>query len=397
MKIALVTYALHIGGVESVLVSLADYFKNKGYEIEFIETSSKGEWSDEIKSRGYKVKTILINPLESRLNHSKRLSNYLNNFDVVFLNDSPFAQATIGLLRNNIKVFPILHNNIDSMIKNAMGSLDNWNKLICVSPSLENELIKRYQNSKERFITIANGVNVEHQNFKQNFNFENINVFKILYVGRIEHTQKGVLHIPDIIDKLKRKNFNIKMTIVGGGPSEKELLSKIERLNLQNEIEFLGKKKHDDVIDIMKQNHFFLMPSYYEGHPIVLMEAMSFGLIPLVTNLVGHTDIVVENKENGFLCDINYIDSFSNTLEELFQKNYNLNLLSNNAWKKIFEEYNLQKLGDNYKKLIDSAICIEKNRVVDISLLGDFPKVPYILTRPIRKLYKLLGLHKGLK
>lgn len=394
MKIALVTYALNIGGVESVLLSLAEYFKRKNYVVEFIETSAKGEWSDEFYSKGYKVNTILIKPFESRINHSKRISKFLNNFDVIYLNDSPFAQSSIGLLHNNIKIFPILHNNIESMIFNAVSSTSNWNNIICVSPSLKKELNNRFPNMHKRFKTIANGVNVENKNFKEKFNFQNISIIKILYVGRIEHKQKGVLHIPDIINELKKKNFKINMTIVGGGPSEDKLLNKIQILNLQNEINFIGKKNHNEVIEIMKENHIFLMPSYYEGHPIVLMEAMSYGLIPIVTNLPGHTDIVVKNKKNGFLCDINNINTFTTIIIKILSKKYNLKILSNNAWETINNEFNLKKLGDNYMDLIIKSKNMQKSNTIDITVLGDFPKIPYILVRPLRKIFKILRIYR---
>ena len=396
MRIALVTYALQIGGVESVLLSLAEYFKGHNHEVEFIETSSKGEWSDEFKNKGFKVTSLLINLFETRIQHTKKISSYLNNFDVIYLNDSPYAQASISLLNNNIKIFPILHNNIESMIKNAISNYDAWNNLICVSPSLKTLLDVRYPNLQTKINTITNGVKVENYNFKKKFDYMSIKVFKILYVGRIEHDQKGVLHIPDIAKLLNEKKINFEISIIGNGPSEDALREKVNNLHLSSQIKILGRKNHEEVVQIMKKNHFFIMPSYYEGHPIVLMEAMSFGLITFVTNLPGHTDIVIKDDFNGYLCDIENIKTFVEKIELAIKSPNKLNNLSDNAWNTIFNKFNQNKLGADYLSLLNNAyLKIDRRKNIDLSILGDFPNIPNLLMKPYRKILKITGKYKG--
>lgn len=396
MKIALVTYALEIGGVESVLLSLAEYFKSHNHVVDFIETSSKGLWSNEFTKKGYNVHSIIINPFESRIQHANRLANHLENYDAILINDAPYAQSIIGLLPARIIVLPILHNNLDSMINNAIANKGQWDKVVCVSPSLQNVLNEKTSIEKNETVVISNGVSVDGSWPKAEENFDDIESLKVLFVGRVEQKQKGVLYLPTIIKKvLEKSTQSIHLTIIGDGPSMDDLKKEINSLNLNDTISILGSLNHEHVLQEMQQHNVLLMPSHYEGHPIVLMEAMAQGLVPIVSLLPGHTDHVVTNHLNGYLCNINNLKSFSDALLELLKDHKILKDMSKNAWEKILNHFSQDSMGSSYLQLIT---VLQKNpqktriNKINKTLLGDLPYAPHIMVRPIRKILKLFGI-----
>lgn len=394
MKIALVTYALQVGGVESFIFSLAKIFQNQDHEVDIIETTSKGIWSDNFRDKGLNVLTLTIGALENRKHHAVRLAKQMKNYDAILINDAPYAQSVLGMLSSKTIVLPILHNNLPSMIKNVLGNDGQWNKIVCVSPALQNVLLNHTSNDK--VTVISNGVFVEDLWPKRENNFLTAEKINILFVGRIEDAQKGVLFLPDIVKLgIEKKLTNIHLTIVGDGPSITELKRKISIMKLEQYISVIGKKDHEEVISIMKNHTVLLMPSRYEGHPIVLLEAMAQGIVPIVTNLPGHTDHVVTHKENGYLCDLSNLESFTNSIIELEKDRKLLKSMSRQAWETVYDSYNTNQMCMKYLELIKEVtdeLPIRRTNEIDFKMLSDLPNIPYKLVRPIRKIMKILGL-----
>ena len=115
---------------------------------------------------------------------------------------------------------------------------------------------------------------------------------RIVFLGRAD-MQKG-LH--DIINSLPKE----KLLEVYGDTTEKfENLLKDRDIN-RDQIEFKGVIRNTEVSDMMRSRLYFIMPSYYEGHPKSLLEAMSSGMAAICRNSPGVADIVIPGY-NGFL------------------------------------------------------------------------------------------------
>lgn len=116
-----------------------------------------------------------------------------------------------------------------------------------------------------------------------------------------------------IIDTLtKWSGPIIKWTHIGSGESEQEIkteVTKLIKLNPKVEIDFLGQLDNYGVIDYYSKNHvdLFINVSKSEGLPISIMEAMSYGIPCIATNVGGTSEIV--NNTNGFLLNQNFTDA----------------------------------------------------------------------------------------
>lgn len=142
----------------------------------------------------------------------------------------------------------------------------------------------------------------------------------IMYFGRIDESKNVVLGIR-IFDLLCNKYKNVYYTIVGGGHADYELLVEKTIAESPNNAKIvkLPRSSHGVIADIMKSQHIFLFPSNEkrEGHSNALNEAMSWGLVPIVSNnnflsdIVGDSELVV----NGFAPE-DYAKCISRLIDE---------------------------------------------------------------------------------
>lgn len=392
MKIGIVTYSLMIGGIETVIFNQAKYLKNYGFEVTVIETLKKGVWKSYFIENDIKVTSIYLTPFISKIQHSKKIAKELQNYDIIFMHDAPYAQSCLGLLSQNTIIFPILHSNIKSMINNAISNFNQWNKIIYVGPYLKNELLKFNQIKDDNIFLIPNGIelgNIEEKKFKPNVQR------KIVYIGRLEHIQKAVLFIPDIIKAINQKIKIDIVNIYGEGDSKVELENKINELSLNHLIKLKGQVAHKDVYSVLQEHDFFIMPSFFEGLPIVLLEAMACKTIPIVSNLSGCTDFVVEQEKNGFLCKAADIDDFSKIFISALERT-DLHEIRDNARETIINRFSIESMGSAYLNLILDEVknpkTIVRSNKIEVDILGDLPYLPMILIRPVRKILRLMNL-----
>lgn len=128
----------------------------------------------------------------------------------------------------------------------------------------------------------------------------------IVYLGRICQ-EKNVLLSIEIFDRLCMKFHNIQLTIIGNGDSgyEERVEKKIEHSYYSKHIRREGKIDHEKLKEILRTQHIFLFPSNEprEGHSNALNEAMSWGLVPVVSknnflpSIVGDMSLVAQGFE----------------------------------------------------------------------------------------------------
>lgn len=105
-----------------------------------------------------------------------------------------------------------------------------------------------------------------------------------------------------IAEALQQADFSVMWTHIGSGPLRQELLAAAEKLPPNVTVEFAGQKKNDDVLEYYKNTPIsvFVNVSSSEGIPVTIMEACSFG-IPVIATDVGGTHEIVADGRNGFL------------------------------------------------------------------------------------------------
>src|SRR5262249_22872419 len=123
----------------------------------------------------------------------------------------------------------------------------------------------------------------------------------VLFVGRIQKA-KGAFDLLSAWTKVHAACPDAFLTVVGQDRSEGRFLQKAQSLRIDQSIRLTGPVEPSRIADVMRRSRLFCLPSYKEGTPNCIMEALSCGL-PIITTRVGGIPDIVEHEKSGFLID----------------------------------------------------------------------------------------------
>lgn len=123
--------------------------------------------------------------------------------------------------------------------------------------------------------------------------------FRLTFLGKIMQ-EKGVYDLLELLDTQRaRYEGKVKLTVGGNGETEQFKKFVADR-KLDTMVEFAGWITGEDKDRLLRNTDAFILPSYYEGVPISILEAMSYGK-PVISTRVGGIPEIVAHGENGFL------------------------------------------------------------------------------------------------
>ncbi|MFC5281955.1 glycosyltransferase family 4 protein [Pedobacter alpinus] len=229
--------------------------------------------------------------------------NKLVHFNLPLDAKSVIRDCPLIIITKFLGVKMIIHIHGGAYIANH--NIPSWAKfLIKICFNGKNPKIVLGQTEKEFIVdtfkcknveVLPNSLNLDDAvDFNRNENVDN--ELKFLFLGRISK-EKGIEYIYQAFKTLKEQQFPIKFYMAGKGEEEQEYVKKFRDL-LNSDFIFEGVIFGEKKTQLLKDCNIFLLPSFFEGLPISLLEAMSFGQVAITTN-VGSIKYVVENKING--------------------------------------------------------------------------------------------------
>jgi len=205
------------------------------------------------------------------------------------------------------------------------------NKIILSSNKDKRFVIKKFKINANKIKLIPNYIDIE--------SFKPLNISKdkdreILFIGRLEK-QKNIFNLIKAL-----KGLSIKLVLIGSGSLKKELESFAKRINVK--VEFKGNIPNNQLPRELNKFKIFALPSFYEGCPKSLLEAMSCGLSCIGADVQGINEII-KHKENGYLCGTS-AESIKNAITDLLTDKSLQRKISYNARKTILEVFSLEKV-----------------------------------------------------
>ncbi|NJR69436.1 MAG: glycosyltransferase family 4 protein [Synechococcales cyanobacterium CRU_2_2] len=140
---------------------------------------------------------------------------------------------------------------------------------------------------------------------------------RLVCVGRLCE-QKGQALLIEAMGRLKRADIPAELVLVGDGPMRRELEEMIERQELCDRITISGWASSDAVRELILSSRALVLPSFAEGLPVVLMEALGLGRPVLSTYIAGIPELV-EPGVNGWLVPAGSIEALTEGLRALLQ------------------------------------------------------------------------------
>ena len=181
--------------------------------------------------------------------------------------------------------------------------------------------------------------------------------FRIALVGRVHFQSKGHDIIVDVMKQDKWRKRNLKIRFYGHDQGNKRQLAELIKLHqLEDQLEFVGFS--DKVESIWEDNHALLLPSRYEGAPLVVIEAMLCNRIA-ITTAIGRNRELIDDNESGFIASGATIDLLDDALERAWEKREQWEQMGQLAGKHIRQRYPkdpIREFADKIAKLAKAPV-----------------------------------------
>lgn len=239
--------------------------------------------------------------------------------------------------------FDIFYNNSPAFIKKIITKTLNAGDLIIV-------LSKQW---KEKISEISSNPNIKvlyNPTIIKELNQTNSDKVKFLFMGRLGK-RKGTY---DIIDAAKYVNSNIEINLYGDGNIE-EFEKLIQDNNLQEKIKIKGWISGNEKEEVFKNSNILLLPSYSEGLPMSILEAMAYGL-PIISTPVGGIPEAVVDNVNGFLIQPGDCKALAEKIDILATDNQLREKMGEESYRMAQEKFDIKVIAEQLGEFYDSLL-----------------------------------------
>jgi glycosyltransferase involved in cell wall biosynthesis len=209
-------------------------------------------------------------------------------------------------------------------------------------------LKQRVKSDRTQIEVLPNGVQLPEHTIVKSFNKVRLN---LLFVARFAHN-KGIAILLQAIKELDEEGWNDKLEFILGGKGPLfEYYS--TNYNYKN-VNYLGFISDKQLINLYKNADLFVFPTLFEGMPTVVLEAMSFGL-PIIVSDVGATAELVDNT-NGYLIQKNNVRELKTAIIDFYKLSEASKLkLSEASFQKVVNDYNWNTISKKYIEMFKKA------------------------------------------
>lgn len=228
----------------------------------------------------------------------------------------------------------------------------------------KSNLASNYLMEKGFTKVITLGVGLNNSVFKEENNIPNHmkNLIKflnenpnLLYVGSLDD-RKNFPFLLKLFEKVNNERPDIKLVIVGNG--KKNYIEKnfnIINEETRNNIIHISKMENKYLKEIYSRSEIFLLPSKKEIFGMVLLEAMSFGAVP-ISSLNGGSSTLIDNKKNGFIINDFQEENWKRCILELINNKKMRLDLSDHSKRKVDELHSWSYIADKFLKEINEIL-----------------------------------------
>jgi glycosyltransferase involved in cell wall biosynthesis len=178
---------------------------------------------------------------------------------------------------------------------------------------------------------------------------------RLLFVGRMDDGQKGILRLPAILAACRDQGQAVQLTVIGDGPDRAQLMETCAASGVAELVTVMGFQPGDAVTAQMRTHHLLLLPSNYEGLPIVVLEAQANGCVPIVSRLPGITDAQITDGATGMLVEPTDVAGFAAAIR-MFQNADHWRSCSQSAIAHARRHYSIEHMGEQYLALFDALM-----------------------------------------
>ena len=356
------------GGVEAVVMNYYRHIDREKIQFDFIcDDDSTCIPKEEIESLGGKV--ILIPPYQKVLKYHKELKKILKDGQYKIVHSHINALSVFSLWAAKSAGVPvrIAHSHSTSnkkewkktLLKNILRPFSKVfaTDYFCCSELAGRWLFGNKTYDEGKVYLLNNAIDVDKFKYNEEIRKQKRKELKIkdneLVIGHIGRfvQQKNHEFLIEIFNEIHKQNKNTILLLAGDGPLKEEIENKVKELGLEKNVQFLGQRK--DANELYQAFDAFVLPSLYEGLPVVGVEAQAAGLPCFFS-----TDMTKETKvlDTTQFIELTHIpkywaDKILKTLKSFKRQNTTFEITNNNFNIKSETE----KLEQQYRQLLERS------------------------------------------
>lgn len=235
------------------------------------------------------------------------------------------------------------HNNDKKYINTIKNKYNNIDYLFALTKCLYNDYKEFLKNNKHTKVELVPNMLYEIPKCNSKLDKKNI-----ITISRLDYGKKN----DDIIKSFSKiKESNWKLYIIGDGKEFNNLKKLINDLNLNNKVILTGYKNKEEINKYMLDSSLFLMASITEGLPMVLLEAMSYGIPCIAYEVPSGVNDIIEDGRNGYIIKNRNELEYIKRIEEVINDSKLRNKLGLNAKEKA-KEFSKEKIVNIWKNIL---------------------------------------------
>jgi glycosyltransferase involved in cell wall biosynthesis len=212
------------------------------------------------------------------------------------------------------KQLGIIHAPDQGNLDTALKYHHLWDACVAVSEATADACLEKIPSIRKKLTVIPNGIEIPETTIS-----EHSGELRILWCGRMEDRQKRVMDLVKVADLLEHNGTNWRLDVVGNGEKEADLKEATMVHQQNGRITLHGRLTSTKVHDLMESCDVVLLVSEYEGTPMVLLEGMARGCIPVSSKGCGGAIDMMQAHFSDTLFEIGDVETAANMLHALDQ------------------------------------------------------------------------------
>ena len=341
-----VTYVMpgKVGGVMTIIENLVRFRRPDEFDYRAVLTCNRHDPDTRFSGALAVDSQITFEhalPLENIHAVARRLRSAIgDNPGVIVCNDA-LEMMMVALIDSGRSVVQILHGDYDYYYDLATMHEPLVHAFVAYSRRVYEKLVARMPQRRDTIFWLPYGVVIPEKT-----RIAASGPLRMIYAGRLDEA-KGVLDLPAIDEALVRRGTNALWTIIGDGPAADRLWNRWAR---SPRIRWVSSATSEQVVAACTDHDVFVLPSRAEGLSVATVEAMSAGLVPVVTRLPSMAEIIDDGR-TGIAVSVGDTEAFADAIASLDRDRNRLNALSAAARSLVVERFDIRERAYAYQEL----------------------------------------------
>jgi len=315
---------------------------------------------------GANIFTRILRYIYAQLSISYKLAKITRNINswIFFIGGDTLVlpMLTAKLLRKKV-VLAFAGSSVQTL-ESAGDSLSKWEKILSkINVVLSNRIVVYSPNLIQQWNLekYRNKISIAHEHFLDFNKFEIKKKLKernnlVGYIGRLSE-EKGVLNFVRAIPEILKERNDMEFLIGGDGQLRGEIEKYISGKNLNDKVKLAGWIPHEKLPDYLNELKLVVLPSFTEGLPNIMLEAMACGT-PVLATPVGAIPDVITDGETGFIMENNSPECIArNVIRAL--NHPNLERIAENARALVEREFTYEKAVEKWREVLENYLRVK--------------------------------------